>query len=90
MKLAYLRPVDVLTITLRMLIALPLFAGLAWWEGRGQPHLTSRLLARRLGLGLSWYYLSSLLDSLSLQYISASMPVQAARNSVSTDNHRAR
>lgn len=73
-KLAYQHPVDALTlITLRMLIALPLFTGLAWWAGRGQAQLTSRDWLAVLGLGFSGYYLSSLLDFAGLQYISASL-----------------
>lgn len=73
-KLAYQHPVDALTlITLRMLIALPLFAGLAWWAGRGQARLTSRDWLAVLSLGFSGYYLSSLLDFAGLQYISAAL-----------------
>lgn len=74
MKLAYQYPVDALTlITIRMLIALPIFAGLAWWSGKGQARLTSRDWLAVIGLGFSGYYLSSLLDFAGLQYISASL-----------------
>ena len=40
-KLAYRYGVDAVTlIMLRMLFALPLFAVMAWWAGRGKPALT--------------------------------------------------
>ena len=43
-KLAYRYGVDAVTlITYRMLFALPMFALLAWWAGRGKPALTRRL-----------------------------------------------
>jgi drug/metabolite transporter (DMT)-like permease len=57
----------------RMLFALPLFAALAWWAGRGKPALTRRDLVVISGLGFSGYYLASYLDFLGLQYISASL-----------------
>ena len=42
-KLAYRHGVDAVTLIMyRMLFALPLFAVLAWWAGRGQPALTRR------------------------------------------------
>ena len=42
-KLAYRHGVDAVTlIMLRMLFALPLFAVMAWWAGRGKPKLTLR------------------------------------------------
>ena len=57
----------------RMLFALPLFVGLAWWAGRGKPPLSARDKWTVLGLGLSGYYLASYLDFLGLAYISASL-----------------
>jgi hypothetical protein len=49
-KLAYRYGVDAVTLIMyRMLFALPLFALLAWWAGRGKPALTAARLARRLG-----------------------------------------
>jgi drug/metabolite transporter (DMT)-like permease len=73
-KLAYRHGVDAVTlIMLRMLFALPLFAGLAWWAGRGKPPLARRDWAAVAGLGFSGYYLSSFLDFAGLQYVSASL-----------------
>jgi drug/metabolite transporter (DMT)-like permease len=57
----------------RMLFALPLFIGLAWWAGRGKPALTRRDLLVVTGLGFSGYYLASFLDFAGLQFISASL-----------------
>ena len=73
-KLAYRWGVDAVTlIMLRMLFALPLFVGMAWWAGRGRPPLARRDWLGVLGLGFSGYYLSSTLDFAGLQYISASL-----------------
>jgi drug/metabolite transporter (DMT)-like permease len=73
-KLAYRHGVDAVTlIMLRMLFALPLFAGLAWWAGRRKPPLAQRDWAAVAGLGFSGYYLSSFLDFAGLQYVSASL-----------------
>ena len=72
-KLAYRHGVDAVTlIMLRMLFALPLFAVMAWWAGRGKPKLTRRDWAGVVGLGFSGYYLASYLDFAGLAYISAS------------------
>ena len=73
-KLAYRYGVDAVTlIMLRMLFALPLFAAMAWWAGRGQAALTRRDWLGVLGLGFSGYYLASFLDFAGLAYISASL-----------------
>ena len=73
-KLAYRWGVDAVTlIMLRMLFALPLFVGMAWWAGRGRPPLARRDWLGVLGLGFSGYYLSYTLDFAGLQYISASL-----------------
>lgn len=73
-KLAYRHGVDAVTlIMLRMLFALPLFALLAWWAGRGQARLERRDLVAIAGLGFSGYYLASFLDFAGLQFISASL-----------------
>jgi drug/metabolite transporter (DMT)-like permease len=73
-KLAYRYGVDAVTlIMLRMLFALPIFAGMAWWAGRGKPELTQRDWLGVMGLGITGYYLSSFLDFAGLQYISASL-----------------
>src|SRR3954466_12716035 len=73
-KLAYRHGVDAVTlIMLRMLFALPLFAGMAWWAGRGKPALTRRDWLGVTGLGFSGYYLASFLDFAGLAYITASL-----------------
>lgn len=73
-KLSYRYGVDAVTvIMLRMLFALPLFAALAWWGGRGRPPLQHRDWAGVAGLGFCGYYLASFLDFLGLQYISAGL-----------------
>ncbi len=73
-KLAYRYGVDAVTlIMLRMLFALPLFALMAWWAGRGKPPLGRRDWLGVFGLGLSGYYLASFLDFAGLAYITASL-----------------
>ena len=73
-KLAYRHGVDALTLIMyRMLFALPLFAALAWWAGRGKAPLTGRDWRVVAALGFCGYYLSSTLDFLGLQYVSASL-----------------
>lgn len=74
-KLAYHDNVDAVTLlALRMAFSLPLFAGVAIWAKRqhAEPFCAhDRMLV--LVLGLIGYYLSSFLDFLGLQYISAGM-----------------
>ncbi|MFL6663695.1 MAG: DMT family transporter [Rhizobacter sp.] len=73
-KLAYRYGVDAVTLIMyRMLFALPLFAVLAWWAGRGRPPLTGRDWIAVTGLGFSGYYLASFLDFAGLAYITASL-----------------
>ncbi|WP_347485638.1 DMT family transporter [Vandammella animalimorsus] len=73
-KLAYRHGVDAVTLIMyRMLFALPLFIAMAWWGGRGKPPLTRRDMLAVMGLGISGYYLASLLDFMGLQYISAGL-----------------
>lgn len=73
-KLAYRYGVDAVTVIMyRMLFALPIFLGMAWWAGRGKPGLTRRDWLGVIGLGVSGYYLSSFLDFLGLQYVTASL-----------------
>jgi drug/metabolite transporter (DMT)-like permease len=72
-KLAYRHGVDAVTLVMfRMLFAVPFFIAMAWWAGRGQTPLTRNDWLGVVGLGFSGYYLSSFLDFLGLQYISAS------------------
>lgn len=74
-KLAYVGHVDAVTLlALRMAFAAPFFLGVALWMRRA----TSVSLTRHdrllvVGLGLIGYYLSSYLDFLGLQYISAGL-----------------
>ena len=73
-KLAYRHGVDAVTLIMfRMLFALPLFAAMAWWAGRGKAALTRRDWLGVLGLGVSGYYLASFLDFAGLAYITASL-----------------
>ena len=73
-KLAYRHGVDAVTlIMLRMGVALPFFLGMVWWAGRGKQALSWRDRAAAAALGFSGYYLSSYLDFLGLQHISASL-----------------
>ena len=73
-KLAYRYGVDAVTLIMyRMLFALPIFAAMAWWAGLGRPPLTRRDWLGVAGLGFSGYYLSSMLDFVGLQYITASL-----------------
>ena len=73
-KLAYRHGVDAVTVIMyRMLFALPLFAALAWWAGRGKPALTWRDRRAVFALGFCGYYLASMLDFLGLQYVSAGL-----------------
>lgn len=74
-KLAYQGGVDAITLlALRMAFSVPFFIGVALWIRRqhAEPLNThDRLLV--LALGLIGYYLSSFLDFLGLQYISAGL-----------------
>jgi drug/metabolite transporter (DMT)-like permease len=71
-KLAYRHGVDAVTLVmLRMLFALPFFALMAWWAGRGKPALTRKEALGVLWLGLTGYYLASYLDFAGLQYVTA-------------------
>ena len=73
-KLIYRWPIDATTlIFFRMVFALPLFALLAWWRGRGRARLTRVQFGRLLVLGFSGYYAASMLDFMGLERISASL-----------------
>ena len=73
-KLAYRYGVDAVTLIMyRMLFALPLFAIMAWWAGRGKPALSMRDWLGVVALGFCGYYLSSYLDFAGLSYISAGL-----------------
>ncbi|MGE5103424.1 MAG: DMT family transporter [Betaproteobacteria bacterium] len=76
-KLAYrYGPADpVALLTLRMLYAAPFFVAMAWWSGRapGARPIGASDMRRLVGLGFIGYYVSSLLDFMGLQYITASL-----------------
>lgn len=73
-KLGYRYGVDPVTLIMfRMLFALPVFVFMAWWAGRGQAAMDAVQWRGVIFLGVTGYYLSSFLDFLGLQYISASL-----------------
>ena len=73
-KLHYRHQVDAMTVlALRMLFSLPFFAAVAWWQMRRCEPLIAHDRWRILLLGLIGYYLSSYLDFIGLQYISAGL-----------------
>lgn len=74
-KLAYAAgPVDALTLlAMRMLLALPLFAWLAFSAPRGSQPLDRRTLLQIALLACIGYYLSSLYDFIGLTYISTGL-----------------
>lgn len=74
-KLAYLDNVDAITLlALRMVFSIPFFIGVALWVRRQHAaQLNTHDWMLVLGLGLIGYYLSSFLDFLGLQYISAGL-----------------
>ena len=73
-KLAYRYGVDAVTLIMyRMLFALPIFALMAWWAGRGKAALMRKDWLGVLWLGFTGYYLASFLDFAGLAYISASL-----------------
>jgi drug/metabolite transporter (DMT)-like permease len=77
-KLSYVYGVDAVTVIMyRMLFALPFFLAMGVWSER-QSFARANPLTRRdvwniVGLGFVGYYLSSYLDFLGLQYITASL-----------------
>ncbi|HEY6093845.1 MAG TPA: DMT family transporter [Gallionellaceae bacterium] len=74
-KLSYLDHVDAVTLlALRMVFSVPVFIGVALWaRSRHAEPLTRHEWMLVLVLGLIGYYLSSFLDFLGLQYISAGL-----------------
>lgn len=73
-KLMYRYNVDaVMVITLRMLFAVPLFMAIGVWQARRLPPLSWADRGRVVFLGFIGYYLSSFLDFLGLQYITAGL-----------------
>ena len=77
-KLSYVYGVDAVTVIMyRMLFALPFFIAIGLWAERQaiarENPLTRRDVIDIVGLGFVGYYLSSYLDFLGLQYITASL-----------------
>jgi drug/metabolite transporter (DMT)-like permease len=73
-KLIYRYHVDAVTlIAFRMLFSVPFFAAVAFWKSRTESVLSKVDLGRIALLGLLGYYLSSFLDFLGLQYITAGL-----------------
>jgi drug/metabolite transporter (DMT)-like permease len=77
-KLSYTYGVDAVTVIMyRMLFALPFFIAMGLWAERRaiarENPLTRRDMIDIVGLGFVGYYLSSYLDFLGLQYITASL-----------------
>ena len=74
-KLAYLDHVDAITLlALRMVFSVPFFVAVAIWVNRRQSvPLKRQDWIAVVALGLLGYYLSSFLDFLGLQYISAGL-----------------
>lgn len=73
-KLAYRHGVDAAALlALRMLVAFPFFIVMGVWAARRVPPLSPGDRWRVLLLGFTGYYLSSYLDFLGLQYITATL-----------------
>jgi drug/metabolite transporter (DMT)-like permease len=73
-KLIYRYHVDAVTlIALRMMFSLPFFAAIAFWKAKTEAPLSNAERGKIVVLGLLGYYLSSFLDFLGLQYISAGL-----------------
>lgn len=73
-KLMYRYQVDTISvIALRMLISVPFYIVIAWWLNRRDHNvrLTLREWLSVSGLGILSYYVSSMLDFLGLQYVTA-------------------
>lgn len=73
-KLLYRYHLDAVTvIAFRMLFSAPFFAIMAWWHMRRGPALSGKDRLRIMYLGFAGYYLSSILDFLGLQFITAGL-----------------
>ncbi len=73
-KLIYRHGVDAVTlIAFRMIFSMPFFIAIGIWRSRNAPPLSHRDKWQIVFLGLIGYYLSSFLDFLGLQYISAGL-----------------
>lgn len=73
-KLIYRYQVDAVTlIAFRMLFSLPFFFAIAVWQAKKNSPLSNTDRAKIVLLGLLGYYLSSFLDFMGLQFISAGL-----------------
>jgi drug/metabolite transporter (DMT)-like permease len=74
-KLAYAHhPVSPTTLLfIRMAVALPFFAAVAWWLRGAEPKLSARDWMAIGALGLIGYYASSFLDFIGLQWVGAGL-----------------
>lgn len=75
-KLGFQHGADAITLlALRMLVALPFFALMAWWARRDMQRfrLRGRDRWKIVALGFSGYYLASFLDFAGLAYITATL-----------------
>jgi drug/metabolite transporter (DMT)-like permease len=73
-KLLYRYDVDALTVlALRMLYSAPFFLAIAVWQWRRSTPLSWRDTGAVVVVGLLGYYLSSYLDFMGLQYVSAAL-----------------
>jgi drug/metabolite transporter (DMT)-like permease len=73
-KLIYRYQVDPVTlIAFRMIFALPFFAAIAIWKAMTETPLTNAERGKIVAMGLLGYYLSSFLDFIALQYITAGL-----------------
>ncbi len=73
-KLMYRYHVDAVTVIgFRMMFSGPIFAAVAFWRMRVEAPLSNPDRLRLVVLGVIGYYLSSFLDFLGLQYISAGL-----------------
>lgn len=73
-KLLYREGIDAVTlIALRMLLSLPFFVAIALYTWKRAPNLDRRTLVFIALLGVLGYYVSSMLDFLGLQYVSAGL-----------------
>lgn len=75
-KLAYQFSISSIDLmSLRMLMALPFYAGILWWTNRKKAPLafTRHLVIRLIAYGFLGYYVASYFDFWGLEYVSASM-----------------
>ena len=73
-KLMYRYHIDAVTlIAFRMIFSVPVFAAIAIWKMRTEAPLSNGDRGRLVVLGLTGYYLASLLDFLGLQFISVGL-----------------